>query len=195
MDINTATFYDDLETMPIYNFYKCLDGNFKYMYEDLKGDITEYITSVWNTLYNKFCEITFNSETQRYYTLLGEITWLEKRLVFAPILLDVAIQSKDKEEVIKELKKWKIFVSLKKDLASQINTSLTILNNSKTKIKRKKEELKDISSKQKQLKPISLSSQKAKLHILLGIDVDVKKCSVTDWLEYWNEVELLNSKK
>ena len=60
---------------------------------------------------------------------------------------------------------------------------------------RKKEELKDISSKQKQLKPISLSSQKVKLHRLLGIDVDVKKCSVTDWLEYWNEVELLNSKK
>lgn len=193
MDINTATFYDSLKTIPIFNFYECLDGNLKYMYHNLKGDITKEVKSAWNEMYNKYCELTFSSNTQTYYSLLGEITWLEKRLIFAPVLLEIVLNSKDKENAIKGLKNWKIFISLKKDLNSQIETTLNLLNNSKTKIKRKKEELKRLNDKQ--VKPISLSSLKVKIHRFLGIDVDTKKCSVIEWLEYWNEVEILNNKK
>jgi hypothetical protein len=192
MDINTATFYDDLETMPIYNFYKCHEGDLRYIYVSRRGDITEEITSVWDGMFNKYHELTSTSENISYYNLIIEAKWLERRLVYAPLLIELALKTppNDREKIYKELKGWKIFIKDEKD----IEKAFTILSNSETKLKRKQDEIEEYIKRNEKLKSvgISLEKQAVKLQRRLGVTPDIFKDSVLKWLAYFEELEQLS---
>ncbi|QIG62279.1 hypothetical protein [Tenacibaculum phage JQ] len=193
MDIKHKNIYTDLELLPIYNFEKCIKGDLTYLNIDRRELITDGLKEVWQELYNEYCKLTITSETERYYRLIGEITWLENRLKYAPVLFNLLIKTprEDRKELIKELKQWKLSISIKKDLEPQIETNITILNNSKTKLKRKITELEDLRTTNEQVKSIgtTLQQQAIKIYKLLGVKPDILKDSVIMWLGYWEEIK------
>ena len=198
MVIEHTDIYTDLDILPIYNFDKCINGDLKYLYTSKKGEISDELTKQWEILYNKYCDLTANSETSRYYRLIGEINWLENRLKYVPIMLNLLLKTpkKDRLKLLKEVSAWKLPLNANKDLCSEIDRVLTALNNSKTKLKRKVNELEDLKKHNEQIKSvnISLQGQSVKIHKLLGVKPNIFDDSVTTWLAYWNEIKNLNSK-
>lgn len=194
MVIEHTDIYTDLDILPIYNFDKCMNGELKYLFPSKKGVINKDVEQLWEKMYNAYCLLTVNNESLTYYRLIGEIAWLEKRLIFVPILLNLLLKTpnKDKSQILKELSAWKFSINEVNPLESEIELVITALNNSKTKLKRKIDEYKDIKEKPKD--GVSLAVQKAKLHRLLNIDVNTRITSVTEWLAYWGEVKLLSKK-
>lgn len=195
MDIKHTNIYTSLEVFPIYNFYKCLSGNLEYIYKSREGDLTKEIDKLWSKLYDEYFKLISNSEHQQYFRLILEIEWLKNRLVYAPVLLNLLLKTpkKDREDIQKELKRWRLPFKTEKD----IEKCLTVLNNSKTKLKRKQTELEELNNKNSKLKDnsISLEKQSVKLQRRLGVTPNIFKDSVMKWLAYWDELKELSDKK
>ena len=193
MDVSTKSIYTDLDDLPIYNFMKCVKGELKYMHEERRGKVTRKLRKKWDKLYNKYCELTYTNETLNYYKLVGEIDYLVNRERICKILISSILKTplKDCLPLINELSEWGLSINIKNNLKEEINRCILILNNSKNKIERKTNELELI--KNKPVEEISLQAQKAKLHRLLSINVDLKSTSVTEWLAYWEEVKHLST--
>lgn len=193
MDVSTKSIYTDLDDLPIYNFMKCVKGELKYMYEDRRGKVTRKIRAKWDKLYNKYCELTYTNETLNYYKLVGEIDYLVNRERIGKVLIGSILKTplKDCLPLINELSEWGLSINIKNNLKEEINRCILMLNNSKNTIERKTIELELI--KNKPVEEISLQAQKAKLHRLLSINVDLKSTSVTEWLAYWEEVKHLST--
>lgn len=195
MDIKHTDVYTNLEIFPIYNFYKCLSGNLEYIYKDRSGDITKDIDKLWSKLYDEYFKLISNSEHQQYFRLILEVEWLKNRLIYAPVLLNLLLKTpkNDRKELEKELKRWRLPYSNEKS----IDKCLTVLNNSKTKLKRKETEIEELNKKNSKLKEanISLEKQSVKLQRRLGVTPDIFKDSVVKWLAYWDELKELSDKK
>lgn len=187
--------YTNLEVLPIYNFYKCLSGAMEYIYIDRKGEVTEEILSIWDGLYDEYFKLISNSEHQNYFRLILEVEWLKNRLIYAPILINIVLKTpeNDRKVINDELRRWRLPINTVNDIPK----CLEILNNSKTKIKRKEEEIEDLNAKNSKLKEnsISLEKQSVKLQRRLGVTPDIFKDSVIKWLAYWDELKEISSKK
>lgn len=192
MGTESTTFFNNLRDFPIFNFDMCMKGELNYIYQSRKGEVTEDIKSLWDDLYNEYFQLTSNSEHQQYFRLVLEVRWLKNRLIYAPILIDLAFKTPEKERklVFDELKKWKLNIKTEKDLEK----AAAILNNSKTKIKRKESELQELNEKNEKLSTnkISLESQAVKIYKRIGLKPDIFKDSVLTWLAYWDEIKELN---
>uniref|UniRef100_UPI0024A9593A 3'-5' exonuclease n=1 Tax=Phaeodactylibacter xiamenensis TaxID=1524460 RepID=UPI0024A9593A len=114
MAVKNKNIYTDLDTLPIYNFIKCTEGKLEFMYDSKKGKITPFLSEKWNNLYDKYCELTNSNETLRYYRLIGEIEFLEKRYSITVMLVDLLAKSPEKQPICDELKEWGFKINLKK---------------------------------------------------------------------------------
>lgn len=190
----TTAIYSNLEVMPIYNFYKCSEGKIQYIYKDREGEVTDELQSIWDEMYNNYHELTATHNNTNYYNLVLEVQWLRNRLIYAPLLINVAFKTppEDRKKIYKELRVWKLNVYKDEDL----NKALDILNNSKTKLKRKEEEIEEHIKNNEKLKSanISLEKQSIKLQRQLGVTPDIFKDSVIKWLAYFDELAELNKK-
>lgn len=195
MDVKTRSFYETLEEIPIYNFYKCYKGDLKYILLDRKQEVKEDVKKAWEELLNKYHELTVNNETLNFYALVLEVKFLENRDLYAPILLNLASKTpkKEREDLFKELRKWKLPIKNLKD----IDKCLKVLNNSKNKLNRKKQEIEDYKNKNGDLstKETSLQKQAIKIEKALGIKPDIFKDSVVTWISYFDEIKELSAKK
>jgi len=190
-------FYTDLDTIPIYNFRKCIKGDLKFMFEDKKGLITSLITEKWDKLYNEYCRLTASNETANYYLLIKDISFLESRLLIAPALANNLLHSKESErvDVIKELSEWKLKINVNKNIGDEVAKTLKILNNSKNLLKRKIEEYEAIKSKNENENGVSIQAQCIMINRYLGIKPDIHRDSVIMWLEYFNEISKIKTNK
>jgi len=190
-------FYTDLDTIPIYNFRKCIKGDLKFMFEDKKGLITSLITEKWDKLYNEYCRLTASNETANYYLLIKDISFLESRLLIAPSLVNNLLHSKESEraDVIKELSEWKLKINVNKNIGDEVAKTLKILNNSKNLLKRKIEEYEAIKSKNENENGVSIQAQCIMINRYLGIKPDIHRDSVIMWLEYFNEISKIKTNK
>ena len=195
MDVKTRRFYENLEEMPIYNFYKCYKGDLKYILLDKNQEVKEDVKEAWKELLDKYHELTLNNETLNFYTLVLEVKFLENRDLYAPILLNLAIKTPEKErkELFDELRKWKLPIKTLKD----VDKCLKVLNNSKNKLNRKRQEIEDYKNKNGDLstKETSLQKQAIKIEKALGIKPDIFKDSVVTWISYFDEIKELSAKK
>lgn len=179
--------YTDIDELPIYNFYKCVDGRLNFMYIDRKGEENVIVRKEWNKIYNQYCKLTYNNSTLKYYRLVGEIEFLKNRKIFAPILLGLLLKTPKNElkHILEELKKWKIRININNDIDKEIEKGLRVLKNSENTLTRKSNELESMNEKPK--KVLSLQSQKARVHKNIGISVDLHNTSVSEWLAYLDE--------
>jgi predicted ribosome quality control (RQC) complex YloA/Tae2 family protein len=191
--------YSSLEEISIYRFDKIINGDLRYLanVENVTNvKISEAYKESWKKLYNEYASKTKNNTIVRVYLLLGEINYLSLRLKVVPMLIDIMISSTDIDifnMAVEEINKWGFFINKEKPMRDEINKITKALNNSITKIKRKKSEYKELT-KEKQ-ESLSLIQQKIKLEVILGIKIDVKRESVLDWLSYWDEVKIITERK
>lgn len=183
--------YNNIDILPIYNFNKCVKGELKYMFKDLNFIDSPVVKTQWNKLYNEYCKLTYNNTTLKYYRLIGELKFLENREVYVPVLLDLLTKTPkdDREDIIEELRKWKISVKKDTDLTKLFETSIKVLNNSKNTYNRKLAELEAMNNKPTEV--LSLQQQKAVLHRHLGININLHKTPTSEWVAYLNDLENL----
>jgi len=193
--------YNSLDDISIYRFDKALHGDLRYLSKkkDIeKVEVDNYFQDAWSDLINKYSILTKNNSTIRIYLLIGEISYLESRNAVVPSLIQNVIMSKDKyitEESIKHLSKWGFSINTEKNLNDELKKIVTAINNSNTKVKRKISEYKDLTRDSGE--KLSLIQQKTKLEINLSLSypINLKKTSVTGWISYWEQLELLTSQK
>lgn len=189
MAVKNTNIYTDLDELPIYNFYKCIDGRLEYLYKSKEGSVNKEINDTWETLYNSYCEKENNSSRRKQYSLVGEIKWLEMRFQFAPILFNMLLKDDADESLIESLKQWGFKYIKSKDKDTQLDKFMLILNNSKSKLKRKITELEGYAEKNKTIKRTSLEKQSIIIKKSLGVTVDIFKDSVITWLAYYELIE------
>lgn len=187
MAAKNKSFYNNLDEMPVYNFFKCFEGDLKYMYVLKNGDINETITDKWSVLYDKYCELTYSKKTKEYYKIIADISFLNNRLVFVPLLLDQLLKkgANHCEGLIRELSKWKVNINKQKPIKDEVKKALTLVNNSRNKINRLKTKIDKINENKVELP--SIQAQKVRLHKNLNIDINIMTTSVTEWLSYLKE--------
>jgi len=197
MDAKNTCIFEDLDIIPIYNFDKCLKGELKYMYEAKRGEITDKVVEAWDLLQDEYCELTATNISGNYYRLMSEIAWLEKRLVFVPLLLNMLLDKdvKDKPLILKELSAWKLPVNSSSHIAVEVERVLKALNNSKTKLSRKIYEYNEIKKSNEAIDQPTIQSQAIMICKALDIKPNIHSDSVIMWLEYFKEIKNLNKKQ
>ena len=113
----------------------------------------------------------------------------------APILINTSLKAtkESKENIFKELKKWKLPINKIED----VEKCLTILNNSKTKLKRKNDEIESYKIKNKNTKDteIGLETQVIDIYKALGYKLDIHKDSMKFLIACYKKIENLSNKK
>lgn len=195
MDINNRYVYENIDEIPVYNFFKCCEGKYNYMYNDRKGEVNDDVIDTFKKLHDKYCALTISNKTLKYYRLIGEVEYMEKKLIFMPVLVNLLIKTpvKSNTPIIKEIKNWGYKINNDKELKPQLENITQRLNNLKTKLKRTNDELTQLNEGNGE--NISLPKQVAKLKsILKGVSVDIYRDSVATWVAYWDQVEELNKR-
>ena len=193
--------YKSLDDISIYRFDKALNGDLRYLSK--KKDVEKIIIdvdfqNVWSDLINEYSIRTKNNTTIRIYLLIGEINYLESRNNVVPSLIQNIILSKDEEitkESIDHINRWGFPINSEKSINEELKKIMIAINNSHTKIKRKTAEYKDLTKDTGER--MSLIQQKIKLEINLSLSypINLKKTSVSGWLSYWDQLELITSQK
>ena len=197
--ITNKNIITDLEDLSIYNFDKCLKGNLLYLidgYNKETLEVSKEIHKAWEKLYNDYCAITKNNAAINVYLLACEINYIQNKITIVSILLNQALKHVDRQdlkEISKEIGKWGYSLDLSKNLEEEAKRVVEVLNNTRTKLKRKENEYEELTKGQE--KQISLIEQKVKLHNILKIDINTKETSVLEWLAYWKEVESISKQK
>ena len=185
--------YRSLDELSIYRFDKIISGDLRYLSK--KDDITyvkisDVYNDVWKDLYNQYAEKTKNNTTVRSYLLIGEINYLSLKLYIVPTLIDVVLSPTTKNQflhTVNEIRNWGFPIDNDENLAERFKKISESLKNSKTKLKRKKAEYKELTKENENR--LSIIQQKVKLERALGVSIDVNKTSVIEWLAYWDEME------
>lgn len=185
--------YRSLEELSIYRFDKCISGDLRYLSkeEDVTHiKISDAYNDVWKDLYNQYAEKTKNNITISIYLLIGEINYLKLRIYIVPELINILLNPISKDQfiyAIQEIRNWGYAIDDDEDLTIRLNKILEAVKNSKTKIKRKKEEYKELTKHNG--KPLTIHQQRLKLERGLGIKINIHKDNVEYWLECWNELD------
>lgn len=196
MDKRTdITIISTLEDLSIYNFYKCIDGDLRYLikgYNGEKTEVTEEIYNTWLQLREEYSKLIGGNESLTLYLLCGELIHLENMFEIVPVIVNqmtLNIKEEHFDHYIKELNHWGI--PYKK--GEKLSKVLTILLNKKNKYKRKLLQYEDLTKDKE--KPLTLYQETAKLKRILKFDIDVKKVNVLEWLAYFDEVKLMTQKQ
>lgn len=195
-------YYRSLDDISIYRFDKCLNGNKKFLVVDYKYghlDLEDEADDIWEELYNEWSKKTFSVEAMHIYTLACEITHLEAMIQIVPILIKGLFRGLENdvfEAYLFELKEWGFEIDRNKSLEDQLQNIELKLKGRGSKLKRKREDYKDLTKGNKSAKSTSIFNQKIKLERAFGsgTSIDVKKTSVSEWIAYLKELETLNKK-
>lgn len=184
--------------MPIYNFDKVLQtNNMAYLIvgwnERNEIEVPKEANERWSDIYNAYCEKTANNEALTYYSLNCEIGYLEMRYLAICSLIDNLCEPY-KEEIGKRLNKWGIPFNIKGSISKQTELLKRHLRIAEQNINIKKRKLEQIKDNQEE--SVSIIKQKIRLERITGINIDLKKTSVEEWIEIHNEAkEIIQSQK
>lgn len=184
--------YKDCSDLPIFNFDKIrTEGNFMWLvrgydgYEDVS--IPPNADDLYGVILNEYCELTGSNKMMQYYELVVEISRLEVRSLTVYALLE-SMPKEDgdlKQGIIKELAHWGFYYKSNKNTTKEMKRLYRQLKAAKTKIDRKKQDLKkfDVESE-----GVDLIDQKLSLERVLEKNrIDLKKISVKEWVKMNNQ--------
>ena len=114
-DKKTFRLFLDCSELPIWNFHR-LGKNLDYRYL-VKGieDVDEVdnlpidTPKIWKNIYNEYCDISNNPESQEHLQNVAELDELQKKYLFALTLLSEILTATDNEVLqsyYKELSAW-----------------------------------------------------------------------------------------
>ncbi len=184
--------YRSLDEITVYRFDKAIRGDLRYL---AKVDNVTYVSIgeayevAWKEIINEYVEKSNASIFIQAYLIKGELNYLISRLDIVPFLVQTARSTTDTgifKDSIREIELWGFPVNVENDLDLEMTKILTVLKNSKNKIQRRKQELKEITGSQK---IPSIYEQKVQLHTFLGIDINLKETTMLEWIAYWKELD------
>ncbi|WP_109437818.1 hypothetical protein [Aquimarina sp. AU119] len=195
--------YRNCDELPIWNFDQLISGKgFEWLvYEyDGYGDREvneEECNSLFEKIKEEYFEKSENQDSINILMLEAEIDYLTRRYTIVYALLSVlktGCSEKNKPKFYQELRRWRYYLDEKKPLNVEVKRLDNQHKSSKTLINRKQKELENMVNTGS--KSISLFRQKIKLQRTLSMQMDLKKITVTEWLEINKEAEevMRNSK-
>ena len=186
----TLELYRTLEEITVFRFDKAINGDLRYLAKEENVtyiSIGEAYEEAWKEIFNEYVDKTKGTSIIRSYLLRGEINFLVSRFKIVPALVRTAESTTDTvvlKDALKEIELWGFKVNRSNDLDSELDKVLTALKNSQNKIKRRRQELKDIAGSEK---VPTFQEQKVQLHRILNLDIDIKTCTMLEWIAYWDE--------
>lgn len=202
MDVErTFRYYLNCSELPIWNFHQ-LGKSMDYRYL-AKADEVEEVDRVpidspriWESIFNEYCEILDNPESQEHLRQTAELDELEKKYVFASLIITELLSCEDAEVqqmYFKELSAWGFAFNQGKP-REEIKRANVWLKSIKTRINMLATEVKEY--KGKKTKPERLERQQVKLERVTGRnEIDVKRCSVAKWAEIIKDAEAMAREK
>lgn len=187
-------FYDSLDNITVERFFKCLEGDFRYIYKRYPQftikQPSERAIMTYSKVYEQYCDATSNDEQLRLFRLIGEITKLKNRYLVVGILLEGIEYGKPKEihkMYCEELAHWGYIFDQNKTFEVAMKKLWKQYRGSKNRITILDAEIESIKIKDGGEKEISVMQQKISLQGM-GFDIDIKTTVMTEWLEYWKHV-------
>lgn len=200
-DKTTFRYYLDCSQMPIWNFHQLGKGmDYRYLAKVDEIDEVDRLPidspKIWERIFNEYCEISNNSESQEHLRQLAELDEMEKKYVFCSLILSELITTDDMEVqqlYFKEMSAWG-FAFNRGSPEKEMKRARVWLKSIKTRINLLSADVKGYRSKQ--TKPERLEKQQVKLERLSGRnEIDVKRCSVAKWVEIIKDAEAMAREK
>ena len=178
--------------IPIYNFDKMLQtNNLSYLVVDWDErkeiEVPEQAQERWNEIYNEYCKRTANNESLTFYNLAYEISYLEMRYTSIYSLVTNLCEAY-KKEIGLRLNKWGVPFNINGKIKPQLKQIESNLKFAAHIIQRKKTKLEGLKGEGKE-EGSSIIKQKIKLERVTGLKIDLKKTSVEEWIELFNEAK------
>ena len=190
--------YRSLDEITVYRFDKAINGDLRYLSKKenvTKVSISDAYETAWKEIFNEYVEKSKGTNIIKSYLLIGEINYLKSRLYIIPRLVNTVLGTTNNDAFnhsLKEIELWGFRIDRSKGLDDQMTKVLKTLKNSRTKIKRKEAELKELNGSEK---PLTIQEQKVQLHRILGVNIDLRVTTMLEWIAYWKEVDLLKQRK
>lgn len=177
-------YYKSIETLPIFNYFKCTEGDFRYMYigdvEDAPSNNVD-IANAWNEIQEQWSESLDGAKAKEMRMKYYRIIKLKRELLFLEGCI-VLLAIKDDEEIITELKKKRYNYDKNNKIVS-----LQVLNgeyfNLKSKIEEKKSEL---IGRDEGIDKYELI---ASIERFRGLQIDLHKTSTALFIAYLKEAK------
>lgn len=199
----TYTIIDDLDFLPIFNFYRGISKDYRFLIRDYRfgdklddEDILKEAEIVFDQLYQKWCKLTENQDSVLVYLLRLEIDNLQRKIEMVPILVEQISKGKPKQvlkQYYEEMKGWGLPLDPNKSIADEVDRIKSSLRGTKTRLDMKIADYEN-EIKEETKKPLTLQRQKVILERNLGLSIDLRKTMVTEWISYVEDMKELSSK-
>lgn len=188
-----GTFYLNCSDLPVWNFHH-IRKDFRYL---AKSDNVEDVDFLpidtpqrWENIFNEYCEVSDNRESQAHLQNLAEKEELVEKYAVCSMLLSHLYGGLDKEteqKYFRELASWGFAFNQGK-LLDEMNRAKVWLKSIKTKINMLTSEIE--GHQKKKIGPQRLEKQQVQLERITGRnEIDVRRTSVTKWLEIIKDAE------
>jgi hypothetical protein len=202
----SLTIYTSLDDISIKRFDNACKGDLRWLVaEYYKGHpemsletfkMPDTIQSIWESLYNDFGKKVGNTDALMMYLMICEINELETVQVIIGNFLMQLSKGKPIDIVAayyEEMSNWGFKADIDKPIDEELESLQKQLRGGQNKLERKREEYKELTKSSGE-EATTLIQQKVRLTINLKMNIDIEKTSVTEWLEYWKELEQTNKK-
>lgn len=190
-----GTFYLNCSELPIWNFHQvCGSKDFRYLGKSDEVENVDFLPfdtpTIWEDIFNEYCEVSDNRESQEHLQNVAEKEELVKKYAFCSMILSVLYEGLPKDveqEYFKEMSAWGFAFNQGKVL-EEMKRAEVWLKSIKTNINRLTNEIE--SHQKKKAGPQRLEKQQVQLErVTKRNEIDVKRVSVTKWLEIIKDAE------
>lgn len=190
--------YKTCDSIWMHNFYKALDTNdYRWLvvdydeYSDFKLTENQEVElgEIWKELFNEYLELKKDQTTINNLRKRGLIANLQNRLFFAATLLKLIIKNpntKNLDEIISELQKWKVRFDKKKPVLSEIERITKQLKQLKTRINLETSRYEKIMEKYKNKENVTIDTQIVNIGKILDLKypIDKKTTVMSQWVSH-----------
>jgi len=197
--------YNGCHDLPIWNFHMIYTTNdFRYMvvgwdgYENIK--VPKGANEQWDKIKNEWIKLIDNNVIAYYNQLLLECIYLETRYEVVGKLLATILDYNMKADVLDKFKEslanWEYYWNDKNAKFVEVKRLYKQLKASKNKIKIKIDELKRLKEENDfEGEGTTLEKQAIIIESVSGVKIDIKKDSVTKWVEACKLTEKINEQR
>lgn len=178
------------DELMIYHFDKARStGDLRWLVMDYTGReevvLPENIEEVFSEIMNEYCIKTGDNRSLQYYELALEVNQLSLAFEISKALIGCLLSNAtDKAGVITELRHRGFNYDENKPFYEEVKRLERQLKQRRTKVNRKVSELKAFKEENDDDEEVNIYRQKVNLMQITGItDIDLKKTSVSEWVE------------
>lgn len=188
--------YSSVEDLPIWNYQKIIEGDYRWLILGFEGygnvDIPSNAEIVFKRIQKEYYKLTKSNKSIEYIELLEEISELELRYTEANAALTMLTYVEDKQirkELIQELSHRRFLINPKNPFDKEFERLSRQLRSVRGKINRKRGELDKYQGDNDD--QVSLFAQKVNIERILGVSIDLKKTVLAEWEELKKQAQNL----